>query len=872
MPTLPPLPIDPYRPRISELLRKSPVFLLEAPPGTGKSTRVPLWALDALPGRVLLLEPRRAAARMLARHLANLTGGTVGGLVGIAMRQETRVSRSTRLLVVTEGVFTRMITDEQSLSGVSCVLFDEFHERSIASDTGLALALESQSILRPDLHLGILSATLDRESLKKILPDAPEVVSPAPGYPVRTVYAPDRTPGLFSLTDRLRHLPLHMAGVILNCLRETSSSVLAFLPGSAEIRRTAEALEGQIPEGCAVFPLLGNLSAREQDAALAPAPEGQRKIVLATDIAETSLTIQGVSTVVDSGLQRRPRWDAASGRTRLVTQTIPLSSARQRQGRAGRLCPGLCVRLWSRESEKGMAPFARPEILEADLTPLAMDLALWGAAPGDLSFVTPPPAAAMESARRTLSALGILDREGRITPFGRDAAALAIDPRPACALAAAKNGSDAALAALACACLEEDDTAKHTQTDITPVLDAVLGRKRPGAARILDFARVLLNRRKRSVPTKNRGQEDPENCAARLLRSAGACGRVLLPGFADRIAMRQDGCGAGSPAPGGERQSVYLLRGGSRVLVPAASPLAGSKFILALDTRGQAGSGYQILNLGASLAENDLTAFAKSFLRRETSVTADRNGKVQVRERLLLDSIVLEDRMQPDPDPEAIRAALLALVKKEGISLLSPDDRCREWQARVLLLRRLRGKEWPDLSDEGLAACLDDWLPPLLEGVRDLRKIPAGSILRAWQGLLPWNLAKQLESLAPVLWKAPSGREHPISYTGDGPRISVKLQECFGLTASPVLPCGAPVTLLLTSPSGAPLAATRDLAFFWKEAYPSVRAEMRGRYPKHPWTENPLEALPTAFTNRKLAAMAAGKTAHDVSPAKKKKR
>ena len=308
------------------------------------------------------------------------------------------------------------------------------------------------------------------------------------------------------------------------------------------------------------------------------------------------------------------------------------------------------------------------------------------------------------------------------------------------------------------------------------------------------------------------------------------------------------------------------------MLVPAASPLAGSKFILALDTRGQAGSGYQILNLGASLAENDLTAFAKSFLRRETSVTADRNGKVQVRERLLLDSIVLEDRMQPDPDPEAIRAALLALVKKEGISLLSPDDRCREWQARVLLLRRLRGKEWPDLSDEGLAACLDDWLPPLLEGVRDLRKIPAGSILRAWQGLLPWNLAKQLESLAPVLWKAPSGREHPISYTGDGPRISVKLQECFGLTASPVLPCGAPVTLLLTSPSGAPLAATRDLAFFWKEAYPSVRAEMRGRYPKHPWPENPLEALPTAFTNRKLAAMAAGRTAHDVSPAKKKKR
>lgn len=872
MPTLPPLPIDPYRPRITGLLRESPVFLLEAPPGTGKSTRVPLWALDALPGRVLLLEPRRAAARMLARHLANLTGGTVGGLVGIAMRQETRVSRSTRLLVVTEGVFTRMITDEQSLSGVSCVLFDEFHERSIASDTGLALALESQSILRPDLHLGILSATLDRESLKKILPDAPEVVSPAPGYPVRTVYAPDRTPGLFSLMDRLRHLPQHMAGVILNCLRETNSSVLAFLPGSAEIRRTAEALEGRLPEGCAVFPLLGNLSAREQDAALAPSPEGRRKVVLATDIAETSLTIRGVNTVVDSGLQRRPHWDAASGRTRLVTQTIPLSSARQRQGRAGRLCPGLCVRLWSQESEKGMAPFARPEILEADLTPLAMDLALWGSAPEELSFVTPPPAAAMESARRTLSALGILDRAGRITSFGREAAALAIDPRSACALAAAKNGSDAALAALACSCLEEDDAAKHTQTDITPVLDAVLGRKRPDAARILDFARVLLSRRKRSTPQKAREPEDPENCAGRLLRNAGACGRVLLPGFADHIAMRQDGCSADSHTPGGERQSVYLLRGGSRVLVPAASPLAGSRFILALDTRGQAGSGYQILNLGAGLAEDDLRAFARPFLRRETSVTTDRTGKVQVRERLLLDSIVLEERMQPDPDPEIFRTALVTLVKKEGIGLLSLDDHCREWQTRVLLLRRLRGEEWPDLSDEGLAACLDDWLPPLLRDVRDLRKIPAGSILRAWQGLLPWNLAKQLEDLAPVLWKAPSGREHPISYTGEGPHISVKLQECFGLTTSPILPCGAPVTLLLTSPSGAPLAETRDLAFFWKEAYPSVRAEMRGRYPKHPWPENPLEALPTAFTNRKLAAMAAGRAAHDVSPAKKKKR
>lgn len=872
MPQLPPLPIDPFRPRITELLRKSPVFLLEAPPGTGKSTRVPLWAMDALPGRILLLEPRRAAARMLARYMAGLTGSAVGETVGIAMRQETRVSRDTRLVVVTEGVFTRMITSDQNLTGVSCVLFDEFHERSLASDTGLALALETQSVLRPDLRMGILSATLDRDSLKKILPDAPDVIAPNPGFPVRTVYAPDRTPGLFSLQDRLRHLPLHMAGVILDCLARTDSSILAFLPGAAEIQRTAEALEGRLPADCSVFPLLGSLSAKEQDAALAPCPSGRRKVVLATDIAETSLTIEGVNTVVDSGLQRRPRCDAATGRTALVTQAIPLSSARQRQGRAGRLAPGLCVRLWSQEAEKGMAPFARPEILETDLSSLALDLALWGTAPEDLSFVTPPPPAAMSAADGTLTALGMLDEKGRITPFGKDAAALGTAPRPACALTAARNGSEAALAALACACLEERSAGRQSQTDMAPLLDAVLSRKNSDAGRIMDFARILLNRRECLHRAKKGAKPDDFPAgAARLLRGAGALGRVLLPGYADRIAMRQENADAGVQAPGREKQAVFLTRSGSRVLVPAASPLAREQFILALDTRSQAGSGYQILNLGAALAEGDLLSFARPYLTRETAVRSGKNGSVQVLKRLLLGSIVLEERMQPHPDPEAVSTALCALVRKEGLSVLPLDGRCRAWQARVLLLRQHCGADWPDVSDEGLLKCLDDWLPPLLTGVRDLRKIPAENILRAWQGLLPWNLVRRLDSLAPVFWKAPSGCEHPIDYTGENPGVSAKLQECFGLTASPVLPCGVPLTLHLTSPSGVSLADTRDLAFFWKEAYPSVRAEMRGRYPKHPWPENPLEALPTARTNRQLRAMAAGDGAKE-APAKGKKR
>ena len=408
LPPLPPLPIDALRADCERVLAQNAPLLLEAPPGTGKSTRVPLWAMAALPGLVLLLEPRRIAARMLARHLASLLGCELGATVGLAMRQETARSVATRLLVVTEGVFTRLIREDQALEGVSCVLFDEFHERSLFSDTGLALALESRSILRPDLRIGVLSATLDAEGLLAAVPDAEALKAANPGFPVAQVYRPDPTPGLFSLDARLAHLPAHMASVILDCLAREQGSILAFLPGAGEIRRCADLLAGRTPADAEVFPLAGTLSRREQEQALAPSAPGRRKVVLATDVAETSLTIEGVRIVVDSGLQRRPRYDPATGRFRLAVQSIPLASARQRQGRAGRTEPGLCVKLWSRESEAGMPAFASPEILEADLAGLALDLALWGSRAEDLAFPTQPPGGALEEGQKLLNELLLL--------------------------------------------------------------------------------------------------------------------------------------------------------------------------------------------------------------------------------------------------------------------------------------------------------------------------------------------------------------------------------------------------------------------------------------------------------------------------------
>ena len=844
-PPLPPLPIDALRGACRDALARNAPLLLEAPPGTGKSTRVPLWALEALPGLVLLLEPRRIAARMLAGHLASLLGCGLGGTVGLAMRQETARSASTRLLVVTEGVFTRLIREDQSLEGVSCVLFDEFHERSLFSDTGLALALESRSILRPDLRIGVLSATLDADALRGAMPDAEALRAQSPGYPVEEIYRPDAAPGIYSLDARLARLPACMASAILDCLARERGSILAFLPGAGEIRRVQELLAGRTPAGTDVLPLAGTLGRREQDLALAPSPAGRRKVVLATDVAETSLTIEGVRIVVDSGLQRRPRYDPAAGRFRLAVQAIPLASARQRQGRAGRTEPGVCVKLWSRESEAGMRPFARPEILEADLAGLALDLALWGSRAEDLAFPTQPPGGALEEGQKLLKALGLTDGAGRPTALGRRAASLGLHPRTACTLLEGARLGQAGEAALLCALLEEPRPREAGQgpADLAAEAEAAARGSGAGSRRLRDLAASLVRRA-------------PQAAARRPGEPRAPAGRLLLAGFADRLAMRI-GEGPHGAAGGAEgRQAVFLARSGQRILAPLASPLAREEFILALEAgRRGSGGGYLELGTGIAVGRRDVEELLGAQAAWRRAVEADGQGRIQACERRELGAIVLEERPLPQVPPEEVREALQALVMREGIGILPVDEACRDFLARCAFARATAGEGWPDLSPEGLAASAGEWLPGLLEGRKRLGDVAPQDLLRAWQGLLAWPLPRELDRLAPPRWTAPSGASHAISYRDGTPVVDVKLQECFGLAASPLLPQGVPVVLHLNAPSGRPLAVTRDLAFFWKEAYPQVRAEMRGRYPRHPWPENPMEAMPTALTNRRLAKL-----------------
>ena len=849
LPPLPPLPIDALRADCERVLAQNAPLLLEAPPGTGKSTRVPLWAMAALPGLVLLLEPRRIAARMLARHLAALLGCRLGEAVGLAMRQETARSAGTRLLVVTEGVFTRLIREDQALEGVSCVLFDEFHERSLFSDTGLALALESRSILRPDLRIGVLSATLDAEGLLAAVPDAEALKAANPGFPVAQVYRPDPTPGLFSLDARLAHLPAHMASVILDCLAREQGSILAFLPGAGEIRRCADLLAGRTPADADVFPLAGTLSRREQEQALAPSAPGRRKVVLATDVAETSLTIEGVRIVVDSGLQKRPRFDPATGRSRLSVQSIPLASARQRQGRAGRTEPGLCVKLWSRESEAGMPAFASPEILEADLAGLALDLALWGSRAESLAFPTPPPRAALEAGQKLLQALGLVDREGRPTQQGRDAAALGLHPRTACTLLEGARLGQAGDAALFCALLEESRPGQGAKAPVDLAAEAEALARGGGeeARRLRALAASLAHR----VPQAKgrRRRQDP-----------APAGRLLLAGFADRLAMRlKDASTDARTGQGQGQQAVFLARSGQRILAPLASALARADFILALEAGQRDGAGYLTLGAGVSVARQDVEELLGERIAVRRLVEADSQGRIRACERRELGAIVLEERLLPQPAPGEVQEALQALVLREGLGILPLDEACRDFLARCAFVRATAGTAsghaWPDMSPEGLAAAFDQWLPGLLEGKKRLGEISAKELLQAWQGLLAWPLPRELDRLAPTHWTAPSGRRHAISYRDGTPVVDVKLQECFGLAASPRLPQGAAVVLHLNAPSGRPLAVTRDLAFFWKEAYPQVRAEMRGRYPRHPWPEKPMEALPTALTLKRLQAV-----------------
>jgi len=902
--SLPPCPLDVSRQKILDALAQGRNLVLSALPGAGKSSRVPLWLVNQpwLEGRrILLLEPRRVAARALARYMAALTGGQPGGLVGYRMRDESRVGPDTRVEVVTEGVLTRMLQQAPDLPDVACVIFDEFHERSLIADTGLALCLESQSALRPDLRLLVMSATLDVAAVAALLGNCPAVACEGKTYPVELRHLPPKIRagqvvggGPASTAGAGPLLWRHMADVIAHLLQTEQGSLLAFLPGAGEIRHLAALLEGTLPADATLCPLYGNLSAREQDAAIAPAVKGLRKVVLATSIAETSLTIEGVRLVVDSGLTRLARFDPASGLTRLVTERVSLAGAAQRTGRAGRIEPGICCRLWAKEQEHGMRPHIRPEILDADLSGLALQLAVWGVTdPACLPWLDTPPAARMTVAQASLQALGAIDPQLRPTALGRQMAALPLAPRTARLLLWGRDNGLAPLAACTAALLEERDplaratgkqgsgmSAAGAGCDVLRRLDWLC--RDTGAVKNADAARErlrsLAQRLARqpgrtdkpcsqagSKPGSSCGQQSQlkhgDNLFSQALGQAANLGRLIAVAWPEQVAMRQ---GDGQQTSGGLAASTpFLLRSGRAAQLASDDPLARQDFLAVAEVDGAAPHGR--IRLAASLAKQDLTELFSADIRSEDRLSVSDAGLVSARRQRSLGALVLEDAPLPRPLPDQCATALCEHVRSKGLECLPWDESARQWRARVSLMRELEGDAWPDVSDAALLAGLEDWLAPALaqalgqsekqSRANALATLAPARLCDALRGLLPGNLHRMLDRQAPPEWQVPSGAMRPIVYGDDGgPWLAAKLQELFGCVDTPRIANNrVALVLRLNSPAGRPLQVTRDLASFWRNGYPAVRAEMRGRYPKHPWPEDPLSAPATVLTKKRMA-------------------
>jgi ATP-dependent helicase HrpB len=804
-----PLPVDAVLPALLDALRARRMAVLEAPPGAGKTTRVPLALRDAglTAGRIVMLEPRRLAARAAAQRMAETLGEPVGRSIGLRMRGETRVSRHTRIEVVTEAVLTRMLQDDPGLDGIGALIFDEFHERSLHADLGLALALDVRAALRDDLILLPMSATLDAAPLAELMDGAPRIRAEGRAFPVETRWlARPAGPALEPA----------VAALVLEALAAGPGDLLAFLPGEAEIRRTAAALAGRTP-GCAVRPLYGAMGLAAQTAALAPEPGGARKIVLATAIAETSLTIPGIRLVVDGGRARRARFDPASGMTRLVTERVTRAEADQRRGRAGRTAPGLCFRLWTKGEEGALAAFPPPEIASADLAGLALDLALWGGGQG-LRFLTPPPAAALAEARALLAAIGALDAQGRITGHGRALAALPLHPRLAGMLLRA-GPQAATLAAL----LAERDPLRGAPPDLALRLAALRGERTPypldpaAADRIRAEARRLS---RLDLPA------DP-GAAAPAGLSAGGMAALAYP---DRIAQRRDG-----EAP------RFLLAAGKGARMEPGTPLAAAPLIVATDLDGDPREA--LIRLAAELPEAEFrTLFAGRIRWEETCRWSPRDRQVLARRVERFAALTLAERPWPEAPPAALARAALEGLRQIGLPW-SPG--ARRLAARIRLAAG-RQPGWPATDEATLLAEGADWLLPHLAGRRSEADLRALDLAPALAARLTWEQTQTLDRLAPSHYETPLGRRIPIDYDGDVPAVELRLQELFGETRHPVV--GAerlPLRLTLLSPGGRPVQVTQDLPGFWASSYAEVRRDMRGRYPRHPWPEDPRAADPT---------------------------
>lgn len=859
----PPCPMDELRPELLRLLEHGDSLVLGAPPGAGKSSRVPLWLLDApwlADRKILLLEPRRVAARALGRYMARLLGEEPGQTVGWRMREESVIGPATRIEVITEGVLTRLLQADPELPQAACVIFDEFHERSLQADLGLALCLESRAALRPDLRLLVMSATLDVQAVAHLLGDCPGLNCAGRSFPVETRWLPPRGAQRRMGAEFWRHT----AAVILQLLREETGSLLAFLPGAGEIRQVAALLEERLPPDARLCPLYGNLSAREQDAAIALAEAGTRKVVLATSIAETSLTIEGVRLVVDAGLERSARFDPACGLSRLVTGRVSLAGAAQRAGRAGRMEPGICCRLWAREEENGLRPQIRPEILDADLSGLLLQLAVWGAAGPDgvasLTWLDQPPPAALAVARQTLYDLGALDERGRATSLGRKMVALPSSPRLARLLLYGRERGHAALACCLAALLEDRDPLLRSGQDAHGA-DCDLGRRLDWLCRGRDTPeKTRLRRRARRLADSLGVRQQVFDAA---LTDQDAAGTLLALAWPEWLAQRLSGdadrpkAGRTGGQPGEQAVVHFLLRSGQAAQLPQSDPLASREFLAVAAVSGGGPRGR--IRLAAPFGHPQLEELFGHQISSQDCISVSDDGAVLARRQQMLGSLLLRDAPLPRPDAGSCVRALCEYLRQGGgrnLARLPWSDEARQWRARVALLRELDGDPWPDLSDHALLKNLENWLAPWLAECTALHQLTPGRLLEALRAQLPYPLTRRLEREAPSHWQVPSGTLRPIVYGEEGgPWLAAKLQELFGCEESPRIAQGrVPLTLRLNSPAGRPLQVTRDLAHFWRNGYQAVRAEMRGRYPKHPWPEDPLTAPATALTKKKLAA------------------
>ncbi|HFG1930895.1 TPA: ATP-dependent helicase HrpB [Vibrio cholerae] len=816
------LPIIEVMPKLLSGISDSPQLILKAAPGAGKSTYFPLQLLQAglFHGKIIMLEPRRLAARNIARYLAQQLGEEVGQRVGYRVRGENRVSRATQLEIVTEGIMTRMLQNDPELDGIDVLIFDEFHERSIHADTALALALEVQSALREDLKIVVMSATLDQQALQNLLPQASYVESQGRGFPIEIRYQPLRSDEslVIAMQRQIRHLLQHETG-----------SLLAFLPGTASINHLTEQLSDLANE-IEICPLYGQMEFAAQQRAIAPPLAGRRKVVLATNIAETSLTIEGIRIVLDSGLERSARFDLKTGITRLEQVRIAQSSAEQRAGRAGRLEPGICVRLYSEAQLKQQPWVPEPEMLHTDLAPLALELAQWGAQPSDLTWLNLPPSSAFMQAQQLLQRLGLLDARAQLTAYGKEAHLLGVEPRIAALLSADRLSESARQSALALAVLFEEP--ERQVLDVQHSLHRLQQGRHPKQQLLLQRAQSLAHK-------------------LDTVFSLSSVDSVWLPlvaclAFPDRIAQQR-----------GQQTGQFLLANGHGAWLAVEERLSAADYLVALDLmRGQtqASQIFSALELDIHALERVLPALIS---RVEQVDWDEKAGRLSAQAQWRIDQLILRREKLPEPDRQKMTQALLSYVRRKGLTVLQWSEEASEWLARARCAAEWLPEEaWPTLDDDALLANLELWLEPYLVGVTSVKGLQSVSVLQALKHYLGWELSQQLDKWLPTHHLLPTGNHKKIRYQpGMEPTLSVRMQEMFGEQSSPrVAKETRAVVMELLSPAQRPLQVTSDLASFWAGAYKEVQKEMKGRYPKHVWPDDPANHVATSKTKRQLNA------------------